>query len=85
MREFYLIFFLVAGLTGCAHSKSDSGADDWGGTGTPCDAYVAAICACNTAVCDEVTAQFENADADLQDECSAYLGQAESGDDPTCG
>lgn len=51
----------------------------------PCDAYVEAICDCaDDAACEATKTTYENADADLQDQCSANLDQAEAGDDAAC-
>jgi hypothetical protein len=46
--------------------------------GNPCDEYVDLLCDCEDAdECDADKLVYENADADLQDECSANLDQAE--------
>ena len=46
--------------------------------GNPCDEYVDLLCDCGDADdCDGFKLAHENADADLQDECSAKLDQAE--------
>jgi hypothetical protein len=51
----------------------------------PCDAYVDAICDCaGDAQCEATKTTYENADADLQDQCSANLDQAEDGEDAAC-
>ncbi len=46
--------------------------------GNPCDEYVDLLCDCVDAdECDGLKVSHEEADADLQDECSASLDQAE--------
>lgn len=53
--------------------------------GNPCDEYVDLLCDCAETEddCDDIKLAHENADADLQDECSAGLDQAEE-DAETC-
>ena len=55
------------------------------GTGNPCDEYAELLCDCAETDddCDGYRLQFENADADQQDECSARLDEAEA-DAETC-
>jgi len=46
--------------------------------GNPCDEYVDLLCDCvDEDECDGLKVSHEEADADLQDECSANLDQAE--------
>ena len=45
--------------------------------GNPCDEYVDYLCECDEENCDSLQATYENADADVQDECSAQLDEAE--------
>lgn len=45
--------------------------------GNPCDEYVEYLCECDEENCDSLQATYENADADVQDECSAQLDEAE--------
>ena len=46
--------------------------------GDPCDEYTELKCDClEEQECDDFKNQYENADADLQDECSARLDEAE--------
>ena len=53
--------------------------------GNPCDEYAELLCDCAETDddCDGYRLQFENADADQQDECSARLDEAEA-DAETC-
>ena len=45
--------------------------------GNPCDEYVEYLCECDEENCDSLKTTYENADADIQDECSAQLDDAE--------
>ena len=46
--------------------------------GNPCDEYIDLLCECaDEDECDGLKVSYEEADADLQDECSADLDQAE--------
>mgnify|MGYP007063382847 CR=1 FL=1 len=45
--------------------------------GNPCDDYVEYLCECDEENCDSLQTTYENADADIQDECSAQLDDAE--------
>ena len=45
--------------------------------GNPCDEYVDYLCECDEENCDSFKTTYENADADIQDECSAQLDEAE--------
>ena len=47
----------------------------WGGN--PCDEYVEYLCECDEENCDSLKTTYENADSDVQDECSAQLDDAE--------
>ena len=51
--------------------------------GNPCDEYVEYLCECDEENCDSLKTTYENADADIQDECSAQLDDAEE-DAKTC-
>ena len=53
--------------------------------GNPCDEYADLLCDCaeDEDTCDSYKLQFENADADQQDECSARLDEAEEASE-TC-
>tara|TARA_B100000530_G_C15539294_1_gene321862 strand:+ start:285 stop:485 length:201 start_codon:yes stop_codon:yes gene_type:complete len=48
--------------------------------GDPCAEYVELLCDCvdEDAACDELKTTYEDADADLQDQCSAELDKAEA-------
>ena len=46
--------------------------------GNPCDEYVDLLCECaDEEECDGLKLSHEDADSDLQDECSANLDEAE--------
>ena len=45
--------------------------------GNPCEEYVDYLCECDEENCESLQATYENADADVQDECSAQLDDAE--------
>jgi hypothetical protein len=60
--------------------------------GNPCDEYVEYLCECAEDQCDSLKTTYEEADAEVQDECSAQLDDAEEaanacaeGDDETDG
>ena len=48
--------------------------------GDPCAEYVELLCDCvdEDADCDDLKTTYEDADADLQDQCSSNLDQAEA-------
>ena len=48
--------------------------------GNPCEEYVDYLCDCTATseACDDLKTTYENAEADLQDECSAALDEAEA-------
>ena len=45
--------------------------------GNPCDEYVDYLCECDEENCDSLKTTYENADSEVQDECSAQLDEAE--------
>jgi len=60
-----LFFGLAALMIGCG--------------GNPCDEYVELQCECETdEECADTRLTYENADVDLQDECSAGLDEAQA-------
>ena len=49
----------------------------------PCEEYVELLCDCvdEAEDCDDLKTTYEDADADLQDSCSAQLDEAEAASD----
>lgn len=52
-------------------------------TDQPCDDYVAYMCDCHgdTEDCDQLSATYDGADQDLQDECAIALDDQQADDD----
>jgi hypothetical protein len=65
MRKALIFATLSLGLAACG--------------GDPCEEYVDYLCDClDDETCDDTKTTYENADADLKDECSAALDEAET-------